>query len=189
MMNFRIIKEINDIKVIKSSIFEDERGYIIKHFEKDLLKNIGINIECFEEMENYSKKGVMRGLHFQKGKSQAKLLRVIDGRIYDVVVDLRKKSCHYGEWFGFYMDNKDRNLLYVPEGFAHGFVTLSESARCIYKAGAKYIPENDGGILWSDPKLNIEWPNEIKNQIIVSSKDKQLPTFLENEEMGNFIFD
>lgn len=129
--------------------------------------------------DNHSKSsyGVLRGLHFQNEKPQAKLIRVIEGTIFDVIVDLRKDSSSFGQWLGIELSDTNNKMLYVPQGFAHGFLTLSENAQIVYKCSELYYKELESGIRWNDPQLNIDWPIKHIENIILSDKDKLLPFF------------
>ena len=146
--------------------------------ESEFISN-GINKKLVQDNISHSTRGVLRGLHFQKNpKPQAKLVTVIKGKIFDVAVDIRKNSPTYGKWVSQILSEEEHNLLYVPEGFAHGFCVLSEEADVYYKVSNEYSSEHEDGIVWNDPNLNISWP---LTDVIVSDKDKQLP-LLENLE-------
>lgn len=153
---------------------EDSRGYFIKDYEKDIFLENGLELDFFESFESLSRKNVLRGLHFQINKPQAKLVRSITGEIYDVVVDLRSNSDTFGKWEGFYLSQENRKSLYIPKGCAHGFCTLSESAIVSYKCVGKYQQGTDSGIVWNDMDLAIDWP--IENPII-SERDSGLMSF------------
>ena len=132
-----------------------------------------------QDNQSKSKKGVLRGLHFQKEHTQGKLVRVIKGEVFDVAVDLRKNSKTYGKWAGVNLSEENKKQFYVPEGFAHGFLVLSDEAEFCYKCTDFYHPESEGGIIWNDPDVNIEWPLNGIDEIIFSEKDKKLPTLSE----------
>lgn len=153
---------------------EDNRGYFIKDFEKEIFMNFGLDIELFECFESFSWQDVIRGLHFQVNEPQAKLVRAITGEIYDVIVDLRLNSATYGQWRGFTLSDSNRKLLYVPKGFAHGFCVKSKSAIVSYKCVGRYHKGTDSGIVWNDKTLSIDWG--IRNPII-SERDSKLLTF------------
>lgn len=155
---------------------EDERGYLSKPFEKEIFADNGIKLEPFEELQACSKKGVVRGLHFQREHAQDKLVRVVNGAVYDVAVDLREGSATFGEWRGFYLTAENRKLLYVPKGFAHGYLALEENTVFTYLCGNRYDPASDGGILWNDPQLAVEWPLDRVETVILSEKDAALPS-------------
>lgn len=176
---------IKDVKLIKPHFFEDKRGCFVKSFEKEIFQKQGIDFHCWEVMESRSEKGTLRGLHFQNKYSQAKIVRVVSGQVYDVVVDLRKESSTFGKWQGFYLDDNNKHVLYVPKGFAHGFLVLSDKAIFSYIADEKYSPQNDSGIIWNDKQLNISWPIDKVESLIISEKDLKLQTFYDfckNEE-------
>ena len=170
---------ISDVILIKTGSFEDKRGFFFEIFkESDFIKN-GIDTKFVQDNFSHSIKGVLRGLHYQTApKAQAKLVSVLRGEIYDVAVDIRKDSPTYGKWVGEILSENNHNLLYIPEGFAHGFCVLSKEADVLYKVNKEYSPEHEKGILWNDPELNISWPI---NNPIVNEKDSKL-TLLKNTE-------
>ena len=169
---------IEGLITIEPHYFFDERGYFIKDFEKDIFASNGLPVEFYESNESKSKKGTLRGLHFQNNYSQGKLIRVIKGPVYDVAVDLRANSKTFGKWEAFYLSEYEQNMLYIPENFAHGFLTLENDTIFSYKCTNKYSPADDSGILWSDKDLAVSWPLElVNNEIIVSEKDKMLQSF------------
>ncbi len=165
--------EIADVILVEPRTFPDDRGFFMESYkESEFIKN-EINIKFVQDNYSHSSKGVLRGLHYQKDpKAQAKLVMVIKGEIFDVAVDLRKNSPTYGKWVGEILSEQNHRLLYVPEGFAHGFCVLSDEVDVIYKVNNEYSPENDRGILWSDPEVGVNWP--IENPII-SEKDTKQP--------------
>jgi dTDP-4-dehydrorhamnose 3,5-epimerase len=155
-------------------VFQDERGYFLESYNESTFEKNGLKLNFVQDNHSWSHKGVLRGLHLQKDpNAQGKLVRVIKGKVIDVVVDIRKKSKTFGQWASFILDDKQHNMLYVPPGFAHGFATFEESV-FVYKCTHGYHKESESGILWNDPKLAIDW--KIENPI-VSEKDKLLPTF------------
>ncbi len=167
-------------------IFEDNRGYFFESYNAKLFETIGIRNNFVQDNQSYSKKGILRGLHFQKPPySQAKLVRVIVGTIWDVIVDLRLSSPTYKKWFGVELSDKNFKAIYIPKGFAHGFVVLSNEAIVSYKTDEFYSPASDGGIRYDDPDIRIEWPCKI-NEDLISTKDKNLP-FL--KDIGNIFGD
>ena len=149
---------IEGLTLIHPHVFEDERGYFIKDFESSFYAANGLPVEFLETNESKSKKGTIRGLHFQQRFSQGKLIRVIKGTVYDVAVDLRFGSPTFGKWMGFELSEYNHNILYIPEGFAHGFLVLSDTAEFVYKCTDVYDPKSEGGIPWNDPTVNVEWP-------------------------------
>ena len=158
---------------------KDERGYFSKPFEKAVFAAHGIHLEPWEELRSCSKKGVLRGLHFQREHNQDKLIQVLRGAVYDVAVDLRKGSETFGKWEAFTLSADNRQLLYIPRGFAHGFLALEEDTLFSYLCGDRYDAGSDGGIRWDDPQLAITWPLERVGHIIQSEKDAALPTLAE----------
>ncbi len=183
----KIIKtEIPGLVVIEPRVFEDDRGYFFETFHRDKYIEAGIEKPFIQDNESKSVRGVVRGLHYQLGDySQAKLVRVVQGKVHDVVVDLRKGSPSFGEWFGIELSDSNKKQLFVPRGFAHGFSVLSETAIFTYKCDNLYNKDSERSINPFDEKLNIDWNLDDSEQI-VSEKDKQAPTF-DNAEM-NFIF-
>ena len=133
----------------------------------------------WEELRSRSHKGVLRGLHFQRRHSQDKLVQVLHGAVYDAAVDLREGSATFGKWEGFYLTAENRQMLYIPKGFAHGFLALEEDTLFSYLCGDRYDPESDGGIRWNDPQLAVNWPLERVERLIISDKDDALPTLAE----------
>lgn len=176
-MSFEFIKtKINDLILIKSHVFEDNRGMYIKNYERAIYRENGIVTLFNESSQIFSGKGVIRGLHSQKVDSQAKLVHVIEGEIFDVSLDLRKESTTFGKYHCQILEGKDNMLLYIPEGFAHGYLTLSENSIFSYQCSGTYLPEHCSGIRWNDPELNIPWPlKEFEiNDVIITEKDEQL---------------
>lgn len=161
----------------------DERGFFSKVFEKEIFKRNGIMIEPFEELQSYSHKGVLRGLHFQRQHSQDKLVRVLHGKVFDVAVDLRRGSDTFGQWEGFYLSAEQREMLYIPKGFAHGFLALEEDTLFSYLCGDRYDPQSDGGILWKDTDLGVKWPLDEVEKVIISEKDQKLQTFSQFKDL------
>lgn len=156
----------------------DERGYLIKDYSKDLFENNGIKHDLKEVFYTNSVKGVIRAIHFQSVKEQAKLVRCISGKIYDVVVDLRKESSTFGKWQGFILSEANKKQLFIPEGFGHGYLVLEDSI-VSYKCNEKFYSEYDNGIIWNDCDLNINWPLDLIDEVIISDKDRYLQSFSE----------
>ena len=171
-----IPQTISDVILIKPKIYKDDRGYFYETFRKDLLENIiGYSINFCQDNESKSTKGVIRGLHYQIGSySQAKLVRVISGRVLDVAVDIRKSSPTFGQYVAIELSSSNKHQLFIPRGFAHGFIVLSDSARFAYKVDNYYSPEHDRGIAFNDEDIGIKWRIPDLN-IIFSEKDKMLP--------------
>lgn len=172
LQNFKFISvDIPGLIVIEPNVYLDERGFFLESYNKESFIKGGITDEFVQDNHSKSKKGVLRGLHFQKPpKAQAKLLRVIYGAIYDVAVDIRNGSPTYGKWFAIELSDENKKMLYIPVGFAHGFYTLEDNTELLYKCTKTYAPDLEGGIIYNDPDLNIHWPLEGKP--IVSKKDK-----------------
>lgn len=174
MGNFNFIEtKIRGLYIIEMKAFLDERGYFLESYNRKDFVDAGLDMVFVQDNESKSKKGVLRGMHFQIKNSQGKLVRVIQGMVYDVAVDLRKNSPTYGEWVGEILTDKNKKQLYIPEGFAHGFLVLSDEAIFTYKCTNFYTPEYDGGLLWNDPEVGIEWPLQDIDKIILSEKDKK----------------
>ena len=178
--------DFNNLLIIKPKIFEDSRGYFFESYNKNnLTESIG-NIEFVQDNQSKSAYGTIRGLHYQLAPyAQAKLIRVLSGKIYDVVVDLRKHSPTYGKHFEIELSEENKTQLFIPKGFAHGFSVLSESATILYKTDNFYHPKSERGINFNDTFFNINWGINIDNSII-SPKDKVLPSFKEAEKNFNF---
>lgn len=178
-MNFNKYETgIEGLYVIEPKIFGDERGYFMESYVKKDFIEMGIDIEFVQDNESLSSRGVLRGLHFQKKFPQAKLIRVQNGSIIDVVLDLRKDSETYGEWYRIKLTGSNHKMLYVPEGFAHGFLALEDQTRILYKASDYYHPEDEEGIIYNDQWLNINWTVD-GIDLLLSDKDQRLKTFKE----------
>ena len=162
---------IEGVWKISPKKYGDNRGYFMETYKESDFKQVGINNVFVQDNQSKSKKGVLRGLHFQKTYPQAKLVRCIEGEVFDVCVDLRKNSKTYGKWEGVILSAEEGNQFMIPRGFAHGFVVLSESATFCYKCDELYHPEDEGGIMWNDPDINIDWP--FKGDVLLSEKDKK----------------
>jgi len=171
--------KLDGLVVLKPTVFKDNRGYFMESYnQKNINKLLG-NVNFVQDNESESSRGVLRGLHFQKPPyTQAKLVRCLKGSVLDVVLDLRKDSKTYGIFETISLTEENKKQLFIPKGFAHGFIVLSKSAILSYKVDNYYNPESESGIIWNDPDLNIDWKIN-KNEIIVSEKDKNLPTFNE----------
>jgi dTDP-4-dehydrorhamnose 3,5-epimerase len=173
--------EISDVYIIEPSVFGDNRGYFLESFNLEKFEENVYPIKFVQDNESKSSKGVLRGLHFQKPPfDQAKLVRCIEGSVLDVAVDIRKGSPTYGKHVAIELTGENKRQLFVPRGFAHGFLVLSDSATFAYKVDNTYAPEFDAGIRWNDKKLNIQWGLE-ESEVLVSAKDAELPFFLEFE--------
>jgi dTDP-4-dehydrorhamnose 3,5-epimerase len=170
---------IKDLVVVEPTVFGDERGYFFESYSKTKFETLGINIEFVQDNQSFSKKGTLRGLHYQNPPfAQTKLIRVLEGEILDVVVDLRRGSPTYKKTFRLSLSADNRKQLLIPHGFAHGFSVISETATVIYKCDQFYNKASEGGIKFDDPSLNIDWGMDLKDAI-VSEKDQILP-FIDN---------
>lgn len=149
---------IEGLYVIEPTVYGDDRGYFVETYNQQDMKNAGLDMEFVQDNQSKSKKGVLRGLHFQKEYPQGKLVRVTKGRVFDVAVDLREGSETYGQWYGIELSDENFKQFYISEGFAHGFLVLSEEAVFQYKVTDFYHPGDEGGLAWNDPEIGIEWP-------------------------------
>jgi dTDP-4-dehydrorhamnose 3,5-epimerase len=171
---------IEGVYIIEPTVFGDDRGYFMETYQANEFKEAGIDYNFVQDNQSKSKKGVLRGLHFQYTKPQGKLVRVIKGEVFDVAVDLRKDSETYGKWEGIILSEENKKQFFIPEGFAHGFLVLSDEAEFTYKCTDFYDGDDEGGILWNDPEIGIDWPLEGLN-ILLSEKDKQWKTMHETK--------
>ena len=171
--------KIDGVFVIEPQIFGDERGFFMETYKESDFKNAGLDYDFIQDNHSKSRKGVLRGLHYQLHYPQAKLVRVIQGEVFDVAVDLRKNSPTYGQWVGVILSAENKKMFMIPRGFAHGFVVLSETAEFVYKCDELYHPEDEGGIMWNDPEVGIEWP--YKGEPLLSEKDKKHPSLKESK--------
>lgn len=171
-----IFKEttLKDVYVIEPTVFSDDRGYFMESYNELNFKdsNLNFNLNFVQDNESKSKKGVLRGLHFQTEHAQDKLVRVIQGEIFDVAVDLRPTSPTYLKWYGITLSSENKKQFYIPKGFAHGFLVLSDEAIFSYKCTDYYCPQYESGIIYNDPTINVKWPLDKVDEIIMSDKDK-----------------
>lgn len=180
MGNFNFIKtSIEGVYIIETKVFGDNRGYFMETYNKKQFEEAGLNMEFVQDNQSKSTKGVLRGLHFQTRNTQGKLVRVTKGSVYDVAVDLRKGSPTYGKYEGVILTEDNNKQFYIPEGFAHGFLVLSDEAVFTYKCTNFYTPDAEGGLMWNDPDVAIEWPLDGIDNIILSEKDKVHKTLKE----------
>ena len=180
MSNFTFTEtKIKDVYIIDVKTYGDYRGYFMETYKEADFVEAGLNYRFVQDNQSSSRKGVLRGLHFQKTHPQAKLVRVIKGEVFDVAVDLRKGSDTYGQWVGVLLSEENKRQFMIPRGFAHGFVVVSDYAEFAYKCDEVYHPEDEGGIIWNDPDIAIEWPDV--GEIILSEKDKKNPTLAESK--------
>ncbi len=173
--------DIEGLYIIEPTVFEDERGYFVETYNQRDMEEAGLNMKFVQDNQSMSVKGVLRGLHYQIEHPQGKLVRVIRGEVYDAAVDLRRDSATYGKWFGMVLSAENHKQFYVPEGFAHGFLVLSEEAEFCYKVTDFYHPGDEGGIAWNDPEIGIEWPVPEDTELIFSERDKHWKTLRETK--------
>lgn len=172
--------KIDGAFIIEPSVYGDARGFFMETYNKKEFANAGINVDFVQDNHSLSQKNVLRGLHFQTVNPQDKLVRVILGEVYDVAVDLRKDSKTFGQWQGVLLSAANKRQFFIPRGCAHGFAVISDTAEFVYKCSDFYTPEGEGGIIWNDPTLMIDWANFIDiERVILSEKDKKYPTFKE----------
>lgn len=185
-MSFTFKKlQIPDVVIVTPNIFSDERGWFMEAYKRSDFEKNGISLKFVQDNHSKSAKGVLRGLHYQLNpNAQGKLVKVLKGRIFDVAVDIRKGSPFYGKWIGLELSDKSNQMLWIPHGFAHGFIAMEDETEILYKVTNEYSPEKDRGIIWNDPDVGIKWP--IKNPIL-SEKDSQLP-LMKNAE-NNFEYE
>lgn len=176
--------EIEGLKVVTPTVFGDERGYFMETYNYNDYKEAGIDQVFVQDNQSASKKGVLRGLHFQKEFPQDKLVRVIRGEVYDVAVDLRKDSKTFGKWFGVLLSEENKKQFFIPKNFAHGFLVLSDYAEFAYKCTDFYHPNDEGGLYYADPEIGVEWPIPEGMELILSEKDAKwggIKEYLKNE--------
>lgn len=161
---------LRDVLILEPKVFGDERGFFYESYNKSVLAECGIRAEFVQDNHSRSAKNVLRGLHYQIKQPQGKLVRVVEGEVFDVVVDLRRSSSAFGKWVGVNLSASNKRMLWVPAGFGHGFLVLSEYAEFLYKTTDYYAPEHERCITWNDPEIAIEWP--LSGEPILSSKDK-----------------
>ncbi|MBO8462910.1 MAG: dTDP-4-dehydrorhamnose 3,5-epimerase [Firmicutes bacterium] len=173
--------EIEGLYVIEPTVFADERGYFMETYHQKDMEEAGLNLKFVQDNQSMSTKGVLRGLHFQKQYPQGKLVRVVRGAVYDVAVDLRKDSKTFGKWFGVELSAENKKQFYIPEGFAHGFLVLTDEAEFCYKCTDFYHPNDEGGIAWDDEELGIQWPIKEGDCLTISEKDQNWLPLKETE--------
>ncbi len=165
--------DIEGLYVIEPTVFKDERGYFVETYNQNDMKEAGLDMVFVQDNQSMSTRGVLRGLHFQKQFPQGKLVRVVRGKVFDVAVDFRSDSKTYGKWFGVELSAENMKQFYIPEGFAHGFLVLSDEAEFCYKCTDFYHPGDEGGLAWNDPEIGVEWPLEEGVDLIISEKDQK----------------
>jgi dTDP-4-dehydrorhamnose 3,5-epimerase len=178
-----------DVKILEPRVFGDDRGFFMETFRLSFFNANCSNKEFVQDNHSKSTKGILRGLHYQTSNVQGKLVRVISGKIFDVIVDMRKYSPTFGKWFGIVLSDENKKQLWVPEGFAHGFYVISETAEFVYKCTNYYNPKSEISILWNDPSVKIDWPLNNNEPPFLSSKDengisfKDAPKFESPEQL------
>lgn len=165
--------DIKGLCVIEPTVFKDERGYFMETYNQNDFKEAGLDMVFVQDNQSMSARGVLRGLHYQKQFPQGKLVRVVRGEVFDVAVDLRVDSETYGKWFGVTLSAENKKQFYIPEGFAHGFLVLSDEAEFVYKCTDFYHPGDEGGMAWNDPDIGIDWPLQEGVELIISEKDQK----------------
>lgn len=176
---------IPEVLVLESTVFGDERGFFLERFNKlEFMVATGLAVEFVQDNHSRSMRNVLRGLHYQIKQTQGKLVWVVVGEIYDVAVDLRKKSPTFGKWIGFPLSAKARQMAWIPPGFAHGFLVVSEAAEVLYKTTDFYAPEHERTLLWNDPALSIAWPLQDGSEPILAQKDRNGLSFASAEHFG-----
>lgn len=182
MSKFEFIETgIEGMFIVEPTVFEDNRGFFMETFNERDFKDAGYDLKFVQDNQSKSTRGVLRGLHFQIKYPQGKLVRVTKGKVFDVGVDLRSDSDTYGKWFGAVLSDENKRQLYIPPKFAHGFVVLSDEAEFLYKCTEFYHGEDEGGIIWNDEDIGVEWPLDDIDEVILSEKDKLWPTFKESQ--------
>lgn len=178
--------DIPDVILVDAKSFSDDRGYFLENYKESIFIENKINTRFTQDNFSHSTKGVLRGLHYQKNpKAQAKLVTALRGEILDIAVDIRKNSPTYGHWISEILSEKNHKLLYIPEGFAHGFCVISEEADVLYKVNQEYSPEHEKGIIWNDPEINIKWPIDVVP--ILHEKDSKLPILKNADNNFNYL--
>lgn len=171
------------VMLLEPNVFGDQRGFFLETYRRDTLQDAGIDVTFIQDNHSRSTKGVIRGLHYQLTQPQGKLVRVTHGEIFDVAVDVREGSPNFGEWYGTTLNDKNMRMMYIPPGFAHGFMVLSNSVDFIYKCTDYYHPESEQGVLWNDPKIGIKWPTM---DINLSDKDKTNPLLRQQNKLPTY---
>lgn len=161
-----------DVVCFEPTVFGDERGFFMETWRKSWLTELGIDADFVQDNHSSSRKGILRGLHYQIKQPQGKLVRVVRGEVFDVAVDLRRSSPHFGRWAGMILSAENKRIMWIPPGFAHGFLVLSDMAEFVYKCTTYYAPEHDRSLLWNDPDIGVDWPLEGIDEVLLSAKDR-----------------
>ena len=174
-----IATRLPDVLLLAPKVFGDERGFFMESWNRQTFSDLGLDLDFVQDNHSRSARGVLRGLHYQLHQPQGKLVRVTSGAVFDVAVDLRRSSPYFGQWTGHELSADNHRMLWVPPGFAHGFLVLSDSADFLYKTTAYYAPQWDRGIRWDDPEIGVQWP--LQGATILSAKDQVLPLLRDAE--------
>lgn len=174
-----IATRLPDVLLIEPKVFGDARGFFMESWNRQTFADLGLDLDFVQDNHSRSARGVLRGLHYQLNQPQGKLVRVTNGAVYDVAVDVRRSSPHYGQWTGHELSADNQHMLWIPPGFAHGFLVLSENADFLYKTTAYYAPQWDRGIRWDDPDIGVHWP--LQDVPTLSAKDQALPRLRDAE--------
>ncbi len=180
-MPYRVVTTpLPGVLILEPKVFGDERGFFFESFNaQDFAQATGMDVSFVQDNHSRSARGVIRGLHYQLQQTQGKLVRVTEGEVFDVAVDIRRSSPHFGQWFGLCLSAENKRQLWVPPGFAHGFAVMSESAECLYKTTDYYAPAHERCIAWNDPSLAISWP--LQTPPVLAAKDAQAPSLAQAE--------
>jgi len=178
---------IEDVICIEPQVHGDERGFFMETWRDTWLETLGAGLKFVQDNHSKSKRGILRGLHYQIQNPQGKLVRVVSGEVFDVAVDMRRNSPTFGKWVGVLLSARNKKMLWVPPGFAHGFLVLSDSAEFVYKCTNYYSPEHDRTLLWNDPDIGIQWPELPDTDILLSEKDKQGARFENADTYGEML--
>ncbi|MEL7449494.1 MAG: dTDP-4-dehydrorhamnose 3,5-epimerase [Pseudomonadota bacterium] len=173
--------KLEGVVLVEPKVFGDDRGFFMESWRDDLAGDAGIDVRFVQENHSRSGRGVLRGLHYQVKQAQGKFIRVVRGEVFDVAVDLRRQSKTFGQWYGTHLSEDNKHQLWVPPGFAHGFLTLSDTVDFLYKCTDYYAPEHERSILWNDPDLGIDWPLPPSVTPLLSDKDANATPFAEAE--------
>lgn len=182
MGQIKVTKDISGISglcIVEPAVHGDTRGYFMETYNLNDMREAGLDMTFVQDNQSMSKKGVLRGLHFQRHYPQGKLVRVINGCVFDVAVDLRQNSPTFTKWYGVELNAENKKQFYIPEGFAHGFVVLSNKAEFCYKVTSFWQPNDEAGLIWNDPDIGVEWPIERLSGVLLSDKDRVNPTLRE----------
>ena len=187
MSKFKITETgLKGLIIIEPTIYGDQRGYFMETYNEREFAEAGLNMKFVQDNQSSSIKGVLRGLHFQYKFPQGKLVRVLNGEVFDVAIDLRKSSSTYKKWYGILLTGDNKKMFYVPEGFAHGFLVISETAEFVYKCTDFYNPQDEGGIAWNDPDIGVEWPLDGIMSVSLSKKDENNKRLIDIEGLIKF---